>query len=249
MAMLEFINISKQYGDVTALEPMDLVLDAEKTYVLLGTSGCGKSTLLKVALGLVKTDTGSVRFDGEELNDKNALRIRQRVGYVIQDGGLFPHLTARDNVSLVARYLDWKRTRIDSRLGELAVLTQLPSDCLDRYPAQLSGGQQQRVGLMRALFLDPELLLMDEPLGALDPIIRRDLQSDLRAIFRSLNKTVVLVTHDVREAVYLADDILLLRSGSVVQRGAPRELLDSPTDPYVTQFIRAQLTTLTGDES
>ena len=249
MAMLELINVSKRYGGETALEPMDLILDAEKTYVLLGTSGCGKSTLLKVALGLVKTDTGSVRFNGQELDNEHLHQIRQRIGYVIQDGGLFPHLTARDNVLLVAQYLGWKRKRTEARLGELAELTQLPLNCMDRYPAQLSGGQQQRVGLIRALFLDPDLLLMDEPLGALDPIIRSDLQSDLRRIFRRLNKTVVLVTHDLYEAAYFADEILLLRSGQMVQRGTIKDLLETPRDPYVTQFISAQHTTLTGEKS
>ena len=249
IAMLELINVSKRYGDLTALEPLDLVLDAERTYVLLGPSGCGKSTLLKVTLGLVKADTGSVRFNGEALNENTVLRLRQRIGYVIQRGGLFPHMTAADNVSLVARHLGWERERIDARLSELAELTQLPRESLDRYPAQLSGGQQQRVGLMRALMLDPELLLMDEPLGALDPIIRSDLQSDLRKIFRTLNKTVVIVTHDLHEAAYLADETLLLRSGRIVQRGTIKNMLESPKDPFVTQFINAQRTTLTGDDS
>ena len=247
--MLELINISKRYGDLTALEPMDLILDAEKTCVLLGPSGCGKSTLLKVALGLVRTDSGSVRFDGEELNDNNVLRFRQRIGYVVQDRGLFPHMTAEANVSLVARHLGWARERIDARLGELAELTQLPRESLNRYPTQLSGGQQQRVGLMRALMLDPDVLLMDEPLGALDPLIRSDLQSDLREIFRTLNKTVVLVTHDLHEAAYFADKILLLCSGRIVQQGTIKDLLESPKDPFVTQFISAQRTTLTGDAS
>lgn len=245
--MLELINVSKQYGTVTALAPLDLVLEAETTYALLGTSGCGKSTLLKVALGLVKSDTGSVILDGQTLSDENELSLRRRIGYVIQDGGLFPHLTARDNVSLLAGYLNWDRERIDSRLRELAELVRLPFESLSRYPSQLSGGQQQRVGLMRALMLEPDVLLMDEPLGALDPIIRRDLQVDLRDIFRRLRKTVVIVTHDVHEAAYFADQILLLRGGRVVQRGTIDQLLESPADPFVTQFISAQRTTLTGD--
>lgn len=243
--MLELINVSKRYGDLTALAPTDLVMEAEKTYVLLGTSGCGKSTLLKLALGLVKPDTGSVRFDGEALTEENVLRLRQRIGYVIQNAGLFPHLTASQNVSLVARHLGWQRNRIDARLQELAELTQFPRDGLDRYPAQLSGGQQQRVGLMRALMLEPDVLLMDEPLAALDPIIRTDLQADLRTIFRKLRKTVVIVTHDLHEAAYFADEILLLRAGQLVQRGTIDDLLNAPTDPFVTQFVNAQRTTLT----
>ena len=244
MAVLELNNVSKRYGDVTALEPMDLVMEAQKTYVLLGTSGCGKSTLLKLALGLIKPDTGSVHFRGEELTDENVLRVRQRIGYVIQNACLFPHLTARDNISLVARHLGWGPSRIDARLTELVELTQLSPDVLDRYPAQLSGGQQQRVGLMRALILEPDVLLMDEPLGSLDPIIRTDLQADLRSIFRKLEKTVVIVTHDLHEAAYFADEILLLRAGRLVQRGTIDDLIENPKDPFVTRFVNAQHTSL-----
>ncbi len=247
--MLELINVSKRYGDLVALQPTDLVFDAQKTYALLGTSGCGKSTLLKVALGLVKTDSGSVCFDGEQLHDENVLRFRQRIGYVIQDGGLFPHLTAADNVTIVADHLGWQRGQVDAQLTKLAELVQLPLESLQRFPAQLSGGQQQRVGLMRALMLDPDALLLDEPLAALDPIIRRDLQSDLRDIFRKLNKTVVIVTHDVHEAAYFADEIVLMRSGRVIQRGSIQELLESPLDPFVTEFIMAQRSTLVGEPS
>ena len=246
--MLELINVSKRYGHLVAIEPTDLLLEAEKTYVLIGPSGCGKSTLLKLTIGLVSSDTGSVRIAGEKLVDENVLRLRQRIGYVIQDGGLFPHMTARDNVSLVARYLGWERNRIDERLDELAELTQFPRDGLDRYPVQLSGGQQQRIGLMRALMLDPDVLLMDEPLGALDPMIRSDLQPDLRGIFRALNKTVIMVTHDLHEAAYFADEIILLRSGRIIQRGTITDLVDSPQDPFVTKFVNAQRTTVPGGE-
>ena len=247
--MLELVNVSKRYGDHTVLEPLDLTLDAAKTYVLLGPSGCGKSTVLKLTLGLLAADTGFVRFDDEQLSDENVLQLRRRIGYVVQDGGLFPHLTASQNVSLVAQYLAWQRERIDARLAELAELVQLPREHLARYPAQLSGGQQQRVGLMRALMLDPDVLLMDEPLGALDPLIRSDLQEDLRSIFRTLNKTVVLVTHDLHEAAYFADEILLLRSGRVVQRGPIDDLINSPADEFVSKFVTAQRATLARDAS
>jgi len=159
---------------------------------------------------------------------------------VIQDGGLFPHLSARRNVTLVARQLGWEAQRLETRLGELRELTKLPGDALDRYPRQLSGGQQQRVALMRALLLDPEVLLLDEPLAALDPMIRYDLQTDLRAIFRALGKTTVMVTHDLAEAAYFADRIVLLRAGEIVQSGTGRDLLDRPAGPFVEQFVRAQ---------
>jgi osmoprotectant transport system ATP-binding protein len=249
MAILELENISKRYGELTALEPMNLSFDAEKTYVLLGTSGCGKSTILKLAIRLLLPDSGSVHFDGEQLDDHNMLRVRQRVGYVIQDGGLFPHMTAADNVSLVARYLGWSGKQIEQRLSVLAELVQIPREDLDRFPAQLSGGQQQRVGLMRALMLDPDVLLLDEPLGSLDPMIRSDLQADLRRIFRTLKKTVVLVTHDLHEAAFLGDEVLLLRAGRILQQGTISDLVESPADPFVTQFVNAQRTTLAGAEA
>jgi osmoprotectant transport system ATP-binding protein len=159
---------------------------------------------------------------------------------VIQDGGLFPHLTARGNVSLLARYLGWDSGRINSRLAELAELTHFPSEALDRFPAQLSGGQKQRVSLMRALFLDPEVILLDEPLGALDPMVRAELQTDLRSIFRSLGTTVVMVTHDLAEAAWFGHKILLLRDGRIVQRGTINELVEKPAEPFVTQFVSAQ---------
>jgi osmoprotectant transport system ATP-binding protein len=162
------------------------------------------------------------------------------MGYVVQDGGLFPHLTAGSNVTLMARYLGWSEERITSRLEELTVLTQLPRDGLDRYPAELSGGQRQRVSLMRALMLDPELLLLDEPMGALDPMIRSELQAELRAIFRRLGKTVVFVSHDLGEAAYLGDHLVLLRAGRVVQQGTFADLTDRPVEPFVTAFVNAQ---------
>lgn len=244
--MLELRNISRSYGEVQALYPTDLLLDAEKTYAVIGPSGCGKTTLLRLTLGLTKADTGSVHVAGEELTAENLLRLRQRIGYVVQNGGLFPHLTARENVSLVASYLGWESPRIAQRVDELARLTQISTTDLQRYPLQLSGGQQQRVGLMRALMLDPDVLLLDEPLGALDPMIRRNLQNDLRSIFRNLGKTVVLITHDLHEAAYFADEIVLLSSGRVVQRGSIAELLNQPCDPFVTEFVNAQRSTLPG---
>src|SRR5262249_45709086 len=183
--MLELSGVSKRYGATQALFPTDLSIPAGQTTVLIGPSGCGKSTLLRLMIGLIWSDTGSVRFEGVELQHDNVLTLRQRMGYVIQDGGLFPHLTARENVALMARYLGWKRSRIDHRLTELAGRPRFPAAGLPRYPVDLSGGQRQRVSLMRALMLDPDVVLLDEPLGALDPIIRSDLQADLRQIFQA----------------------------------------------------------------
>jgi osmoprotectant transport system ATP-binding protein len=191
-------------------------------------------------MGLIVPDTGTVRIGGTDLNADNVALERRKMGYVVQDGGLFPHLTARANVTLVARYLGWKESQQEERLGQLAALSQVPEDALDRFPVQLSGGQRQRVSLMRALFLDPDLVLLDEPLAALDPVIRSELQEDLRRIFRSLGKSVVLVTHDLMEAAVFGDQIVLLREGRLIQKGTLRELFQQPADPFVTQFINAQ---------
>ena len=238
--MLQLTGVSKSFGDHVALHPLDLRIASGKTTVLIGPSGCGKSTILRLMIGLLRPDQGSVTFDGAELTAANLLEVRRRMGYVIQDGGLFPHLPALDNVTLVARYLGWDEPRRAARVSALAELTHFPADRLGRYPVELSGGQRQRVSLMLALMLDPEVLLLDEPLGALDPMIRADLQAELREIFRELGKTVVLVTHEMGEAGYFADEIVLLRDGRIVQQGGFRDLLTAPADAFVRRFVSAQ---------
>jgi len=238
--LLELQGVSKAYDGRPALRPTNLAIFASQTTVLIGPSGCGKSTILRLLLGLIRPDSGTVRLDGTEVRPDNALALRRRMGYVVQDGGLFPHLTARENIILLTRYLSWTEPRIHARLEQLIDLTHFPVDGLDRYPVQLSGGQRQRVGLMRALMLDPDVLLLDEPLGALDPIVRSDLQTDLRRIFRALGKTVVLVTHDLGEAGFFSDRLVLLRDGQIVQLGTLPDLIQRPADPFVTQFINAQ---------
>ena len=239
-ASIELRGASKAYGPSPALHPTDLAITPGQTTVLLGPSGCGKSTLLRLMIGLLRPDCGQVLFDGQPLNASNLFDARRRMGYVIQDGGLFPHLSARNNAALMARYLGWTRQRIDQRLEALLDLVRLPAERLDAFPTQLSGGQRQRVSLMRALMLDPEVLLLDEPLGALDPMIRADLQIDLRRVCRSLGKTVVLVTHDLAEANYFGDQIVLLREGTIVQQDTFEGLLHRPADPFVGQFIKVQ---------
>lgn len=238
--MLELKGVSKIYGATAALVPTDLTIPAEQTTVLIGPSGCGKSTLLRLMIGLIWPDSGTVQFENVPLRPAKILLLRHKMGYVIQDGGLFPHLTARGNVTLMAQHLGWEAQRMASRLTELAELTQLPAGGLDRYPAQLSGGQRQRVSLMRALMLDPAVLLLDEPLGALDPMIRSELQDDLRGIFQRLHKTVVMVTHDIGEAGFFGHRIVLLREGRIVQQGTLEDLVARPAEPFVTQFINAQ---------
>ncbi len=238
--MLKLEEVSKSYGGVRAAGPLSMETEPGRTSVLIGRSGCGKSTLLRLMIGLVPPDSGEVILGGERLVPSNILALRRRLGYVIQDGGLFPHLTARDNVTLMARHLQWPGERIKSRLEELASLTRFPRDGFSRFPAQLSGGQSQRVSLMRALMLDPEVLLLDEPLGALDPMIRHELQDDLREIFRQLNKTVVMVTHDIGEAGFFGDTIFLMKEGLIHQRGSLEDLFLRPADDFVTRFINAQ---------
>ncbi|HXF66022.1 MAG TPA: ATP-binding cassette domain-containing protein [Burkholderiales bacterium] len=237
-------NVAKTYDGQVAVRPTTLSVEAHRICVLIGPSGCGKSTLLRMILGLVRPDQGRVLIAGEELDAENAVRLRRAIGYVVQDGGLFPHLTAGDNVTLLARYLGRDPAWIAARLSELAALVRLPAAALARYPLQLSGGQRQRVGIMRALMLDPPLLLLDEPLGALDPVTRFELQEELKQLFLELRKTVVLVTHDMNEAAHFGDHIVLLRAGAIVQQGSLEELLARPAEPYVRDFIRAQRSTL-----
>ena len=238
--MFEVAGVSKTFGDLQALHKVDLSVQAKRTTVLIGPSGCGKSTLIRLMVGLIWPDEGTVTYEGQALTPANVLSLRQKMGYVIQEGGLFPHLTARKNVALMANYLGWAEDRIDSRIETLATLTHFPADGLDRFPGELSGGQRQRVGLMRALMLDPDVLLLDEPLGALDPMIRADLQSDLRSIFQTLGKTVVMVTHDMGEAGFFGDQIVLMREGEIVQIGSLKNLMQNPAHEFVTQFIHAQ---------
>jgi osmoprotectant transport system ATP-binding protein len=244
-ALFELQGASKAYNGRPALRPTNLAIPAGQITVLIGPSGCGKSTLLRLLLGLIRPDAGTVLFAGTPVRPDNALAIRRRMGYVVQDGGLFPSHTARRNIALLARYLGWPESRVQARLVELIDLTRFPADALDNFPIQLSGGQRQRVGLMRALMLDPDVLLLDEPLGALDPIVRADLQTDLRRIFRALGKTVVLVTHDLGEAGFFGDRLVLLRDGRIVQQGTLADLTQAPADPFVTRFVNAQRTDLT----
>jgi osmoprotectant transport system ATP-binding protein len=236
---IELRGVSKGYGALRALEPTTLRL-GPGVNVLLGPSGSGKSTLLRLVAGLARPGTGEVAVGGQVVSPETIGALRRRIGYVIQEGGLFPHMTARANVALPARQAGWSPRRIDGRLDELCELTSFPRDGLARFPVQLSGGQRQRVSLMRALMLEPSLLLLDEPLGALDPMIRAELRRDLLRIFRTLESTVVLVTHDLAEAEHFADVVILMRDGRIVQAGTMRDLVERPAEPFVSQFIGAQ---------
>ncbi len=238
--MIQLEQVSKRYEGRTVLQPTDLTVGEAEVHALIGASGCGKSTLLRIIVGTVRPDSGQVRVAGDLMTAGNTRRIRHSLGYPVPDAGLFPHLTARENVCLLARHLGWEARRVRSRLEELTTLVAFSPDLLERYPAQLSGGQRQRVGLMRALMLDPPVLLMDEPLGALDPLIRSRLQEDLKGIFSRLRKTVVLVTHDMAEAAYLSERISIMREGRILQTGPLHSLVHSPAEAYVGEFISAQ---------
>jgi osmoprotectant transport system ATP-binding protein len=238
--MFRLDSVSKSYGGEKAINGVSLAIEPGDTTVLIGPSGSGKSTLFGLFTGLLKPDEGIVYYRDQDISRGSIRELRQRIGYVIQDGGLFPHLSGRANVSLLAGYLGWSRSRIASRIDELLELTRLSSGVLARYPAEMSGGQRQRVALVRALMLDADVLLLDEPLGALDPMVRASLQDELAKIFRRLRKTVVLITHDLAEAAFFTDRIVLLRCGRVVQTGSIRELQNSPADDFVRQFVRAQ---------
>jgi osmoprotectant transport system ATP-binding protein len=238
--MFSLNNVSKSFGTMQVLKPTTVQFRTGESTVLIGPSGCGKSTLLRILVGLIAPDSGTIEFDGTQLTIKNIEKLRQRMGYVIQDGGLFPHLTARQNVGLLASYLGWDKDKVRARVDELAELTRLSVEALDRYPAQLSGGQRQRVGIMRALVLDPAVILLDEPMGALDPLVRFDLQEDLRKIFRTLGKTAIMVTHDMGEAAFFGDRVMMLGEGEIVQEGRLDEMISNPINAYVARFINAQ---------
>ncbi len=238
--MIEFDAVTKSFAGIRAVDALSLTIAAGERLALIGSSGCGKSTLLSLLVGLVVPDAGRILINGAALSPQTVIAARRRIGYMIQDGGLFPHLTARDNITLMAGELGWPEGRRAERLDALATLTRLPQPMLDRYPAELSGGQRQRVALMRALMLDPDPIILDEPLGALDPLIRADLQDELKEIFAQLGKTVLLVTHDLGEAAFLADRIVLMNQGRIVQDGSFADLVARPASDFVTKFVRAQ---------
>lgn len=242
--MLTLENVSKRYGTQTALHPVTLAFECGRTSALIGPSGCGKSTLLRMIVGLCRPDSGRVVIDDVELCPDTAQRLRHGIGYVIQEGGLFPHLTAEQNVALLARHLGRPSGWIVERISQLIDLLKITRQQLERYPHELSGGQRQRVGLMRALMLDPPLLLLDEPLAALDPVTRYELQDELKGIFDALCKTVVLVTHDMSEAAHFGDAIVMLRAGRIVQQGTLNDFLKRPADDFVRTFMRAQRTVM-----
>ena len=239
--MLDFRDVSKAFNGTTVVHPLDLSIKAGEVAVLLGPSGCGKTTILRMVAGLLAPTHGQITVDSLPLNRQTIGAVRRKLGYVIQEGGLFPHLTGVENVTLMARHEGWPRKRIDDRLAELVEMTQFPAGGLSRYPNELSGGQRQRLSLMRALFLNPRILLLDEPLGALDPLIRAGLQRDLKQVFARTGATVLLVTHDLVEASRLGDRVCVMSAGRIVQQGRFAEILAKPNAEFVREFISSQV--------
>lgn len=237
---IRFEHVTKSFNEDGAFAVRDISLDVEagNIVVLLGPSGCGKTTLMRMVNRLIEPTSGRIYVDGMEIHDLKATELRRRIGYVIQQTGLFPHMTVASNVATVPRLLGWPKERIRVRIDELLDLVDLPPDRYrDRYPGQLSGGQQQRVGIARAMAADPSVMLMDEPFGAIDAITRADLQKELLVIQRRLSKTIMFVTHDVDEALRLADRIAVMRAGEVVQYGTPLEILTHPADDFVRTLL------------
>lgn len=250
--MIEFDQVSKTYaGGVEAVSDLSLEVQEGELLVLLGTSGCGKTTTLKMINRLIEPTSGRILVDGTDIMEVDEIQLRRTIGYAIQHIGLFPHMTVAGNISVVPRLLKWSKERIAERVDELLEMVGLDPDRFrDRYPAQLSGGQKQRIGVARAIAADPKIVLMDEPFGALDPITREQLQEEFLSLQDKLQKTIVFVTHDVFEAVKLADRVALLDAGVLQQLGSPSDIVEQPANDFVDRFLgehRFQLALLTRD--
>ncbi|MGJ6979240.1 ABC transporter ATP-binding protein [Aestuariimicrobium soli] len=250
--MIEFDNVSKTYpGGSVAVENFSLTVPSHRTVVLVGSSGSGKTTLMRMVNRMVDPSAGRVLIDGVDVRTSDPVKLRRSIGYVLQQGGLLPHRTVVDNVATVPMLTGTPRAQAHGQALDLLERVGLPREVGRRYPTQLSGGQQQRVGVARALAADPNILLMDEPFGAVDPIVRRDLQDQLLRLQADLGKTIVFVTHDIDEAFRLGDDVVVLRhGGQIAQQGTPEQILAHPADDFVRDFIganRAERTLTTTD--
>ncbi|SDC44981.1 osmoprotectant transport system ATP-binding protein [Terribacillus halophilus] len=236
--MLTFENVTKIYsGNKKAVNNLNLEIEKGEFICFIGPSGCGKTTSMKMVNRLIEPTEGRILIDGKDIMKQNRVQMRREIGYVIQQIGLFPHMTISENITLVPKLLQWSKDNRRERAKELIKLVNLPEEYLDRYPQELSGGQQQRIGVLRALASNPPLILMDEPFGALDPITRDGLQEEFKNLQRKLGKTIVFVTHDMDEAIKLADRIVIMRDGEIVQVDTPDEILRNPANEFVESFI------------
>lgn len=240
--MLKFENVEKTYPDGTqAVDSMSIDIEEGELVVLIGPSGCGKTTSLKMINRLEECTGGKISINGQDIMSLNPVKLRRGIGYVIQERGLMPHQTVAENIATVPRLLGWKSDRIEKRVDELLEMANLPKEKYKyRLPSQMSGGQQQRIGVLRALAADPNIVLMDEPFGALDPISRDNLQNELLDIHEKLKKTIIFVTHDINEAIKLADRIILMRKGKIEQIGSPEDLLENPASKFVENFLGSE---------
>ena len=245
--MIELRGVSKSFVDprgrrVAAVEGVDLDVERGETLCLIGPSGCGKTTTLRLLNRLLEPDAGTIRLAGEDVRATEVIRLRRRIGYVVQDGGLFPHMTVAGNVGLLCELEGWPAERTRTRVAELLELVNLdPGEFAERYPAEISGGQRQRVGVARSLALDPDTILMDEPFGALDPITRDQIHGEFERLESIVRKTIVMVTHDMHEAFRLGDRVALMDNGQIVQVGAEREFRERPASAFVSDFLRHHL--------
>ena len=238
---MKFDHVTKIYKETKAVDDVSFDICKGELFVLLGSSGSGKTTTLRLINRLIDPDEGTIYLNGNDTKDMDPVELRRRMGYVIQQIGLFPHMTVKENIGIIPKLERWKEEDISKRTNELLNLVALPPDYFrSRYPHQLSGGQQQRVGLARALAMDPPLLLMDEPFGALDPLLRMQLQNEFLSIKRKLEKTIVFVTHDIEEAFTLADRIGVMHNGKILQIGTPSELLFNPVNEIVSKIIGSE---------
>lgn len=238
--MIQLQNVSKHYKNTKAVDDISFEVKEGETVVLLGTSGCGKTTTLRMINRLAEPTSGKIVVNGLDIQEQPAEKMRRGIGYVLQHHGLFPHYTVAENIAIVPNLLKWNKDKINNRTKELLEKLQLPETFAKVYPAQLSGGQQQRVGLARALAAYPPVLLMDEPLGALDPVTRADIRKEFSTLDELKRKTILMVTHDVQEAFELGDRICLMDKGKIVQIGKPTDLLFNPANDFVSSFIKEQ---------
>ncbi|MBJ9989275.1 MULTISPECIES: ABC transporter ATP-binding protein [Paenibacillus] len=237
-AAVEFKQVTKNYGSGNVLERFDLIIPAGRIVTIIGPSGCGKTTLLKMVNRLIEPESGTVLVEGEDVATVDPVTLRRNIGYVIQQIGLFPHMTIGQNISIVPRLKGEKKQDLTARISELLELIGLdPAQFRNRYPHELSGGQQQRIGVARALAANPSIILMDEPFSALDPISRVQLQKELINLNQRVRKTIIFVTHDIDEALKIADLVVLLKEGRIIQTGTPEQLLEHPSEPYVLEFL------------
>ena len=235
--MIELKKVSKKFKDKTILKDISIKFESNNITCLIGESGCGKTTILKMINRLIKPTSGDIFIDKENIKDKDVIKLRRSIGYVIQQTGLFPHMTIKENVELISRIEKRPKKFINERIYEVMDMVELDNSLLERYPTELSGGQQQRIGIARAFFTNPEIILMDEPFSALDPITRTALQDELLQLQEKYHKTIIFVTHDMDEAIKLADKIAIMDKGEIIQYGTPEEILKRPKNEFVKEFV------------